>query len=121
MTCGRGLDVSMITTLSARMRRRCTSSAGNACRLQNQRPADRSRASSGAAELLPGRRYGPRVADQRGALGAPDVDAELERVGADDRGDIAVAQTRLDLSAVQRQVSGAIASHAFGGVESRRE
>ena len=31
----------MITTLSARIRRRCTSSAGKACRLQNQRPADR--------------------------------------------------------------------------------
>src|SRR5438477_83178 len=40
MTWGRGCDVSMITTLSAEMRLRCTSSAGNACRLQNHRFAD---------------------------------------------------------------------------------
>ena len=83
--------------------------------------AHRPRPSSRAAQLLPGRRDGPRVADQHRALQAPDVDAQLERVGADDRGDVAVAQTRLDLAPVQRQVSGAIASHSLRGVESRRE
>src|SRR5207249_10627029 len=57
--------------------------------------AHRPRPSYRAAQLLPVRRDGPRLADQHRALQAPDVDAQLERVGADDRGHVAVALTLL--------------------------
>src|SRR5437773_2679012 len=90
MTCGRGFDVSMITTLSARIRRRCTSSAGNACRLHKHR-----------------------------ALQAADVDAELERVGAHHARDLSVPQAGLDLAPVKREIAGAISAHPFRRVEPR--
>src|SRR5207247_7926505 len=52
---------------------------------------------------------------------APDVDAQLERVRADDARDLAVAEPGLDLAPVEREVAGAVAAHAPRRVEARRK
>ena len=90
-------------------------------RARRDEHADRAGPPPRPAQLLPGGRDGPRVADEDRGLQAADVDAQLERVGADDAGDLAAAQAGLDLPPVQGQVAGAVAAHALGGVEPRRE
>ena len=64
------------------------------------------------AELLPRRRDRARVAGQDRDVQAPDVDAELERIGRDDAEDLAVAQPSLDRPALRRQVAAAVAADA---------
>src|SRR5438045_3056231 len=102
MTCGRGCEVSMMITLSAAMRRRCISSAGT-------------------AGLLPRRCDRAGVAHEDRRLQSSDVDAQLERVGADHAGDGARAETGFDLPAMQGQVARAVAADALVRVEPRRE
>ena len=53
-----------------------------------------------------------RVAGQDRHVEAPDVDAELERVGGDDAEDLAVAQPVLDRPPLGRQVAAAVAADA---------
>ena len=53
-------------------------------------------AASGAARLLPGRRHRSRVAGQHGRVEAPDVQAELEAIGAHDAQHRRVAQAGFD-------------------------
>src|SRR6267378_4348092 len=90
-------------------------------RARRHEDADGSRPSTGAAELLPGRRDRAWVTNEHRALQAPDVDAELERVRAHDGGDLSVAKPRLYLSPMQRQITGAVAAYAARGVEARIE
>src|SRR5207302_119805 len=80
--------------------------------------AHRARTPAGPPKLLPGRRDGAGVADEDGALEAPDVDAQLERVRAHDAGDLARAQARLDLASMQGQVARAVTAHPLVSVES---
>ena len=68
-------------------------------------------ASSGPAELLPGRRDRAGVAGQDRHVEAADVDAELEGVGADHAEDLAVAQPTLDRATLGGQVAAAVAAH----------
>ena len=86
----------------------------------NEHP-DRPGPASGAAQLLPRRGDGARIADQHRALQAADVDSELERVGAHHGCDLSAAQPCFYLSPVQRQVAGAVAAHALRRVEARRQ
>src|SRR4029077_6331917 len=85
------------------------------------KPSPPTRPSPGSSELLPRGGDGSWISDENRGLQAADVDAQLEGVGADDRGDIAVAQAGLDLTTVQRQVAGTIPAHSLGGVEARGE
>jgi hypothetical protein len=85
---------------------------GRAARHQHRgRPA---RPAPGAARALPGGRDGARVARPSPHVERADVDAELERVGRDDRAHGALAQAALDLAPPLRQVAAAIAAHALG-------
>ena len=90
-------------------------------RARRDEHADRAGPAARAPQLLPGRRDGPRIADQHCALQASDVDAQLQRVGAHHASDVSVAKPRLDLAPVQGQVAGAIPAHAARGVEARIE
>src|SRR5438105_4349218 len=74
--------------------------------------ANRAGPASCAAELLPGRRDGARIAHQDCALQAADVDAQLERIRAHDACDVSAAQPRLYLASVQREVAGPVTAHA---------
>src|SRR5690348_3460442 len=64
----------------------------------------------GAADLLPRAGDRPRVAAKNGGIQVPDVDPQLERVGADDAAHRSVAQTVLDLAPLQREVPAPIAA-----------
>ena len=88
---------------------RCTDPAAR-CR----RPARRARcvAPPGATETLPGRRDAARIAVQHADIEAADIDAELQRRGADHAIDAAVTQAPLGLAALRRQVAAAIGEHA---------
>ena len=66
---------------------------------------------TGTTELLPGAGDGTRVARQDGDVEAPDIHAELQRVGADDPEDLAVAQALLDGAPLGWQVPAAVAPH----------
>ena len=66
-----------------------------------RRHIDRGRgttAPAGAADLLPGAGDRSGVTAENGGIEVPDVDPELERVGADHTADRSVAQTVLDLA-----------------------
>src|SRR6202521_4680464 len=69
-------------------------------------------------DLLPGAGDRPGVATENGRVQVPDVDAEFERIGADDATHRSVAQPVLDLAALQGQVSAAIAADRPGFAES---
>ena len=64
------------------------------------------------AHLLPGRGNGTRIARQHRHIEPADVDAELERIRADDAEQLAVAEPALDGPAFRGQVSAAIPAHA---------
>ena len=66
---------------------------------------------AGAADLLPGRGDGAGIAGEDGGVQPADVDAELQRVGADDAEHLAVAQAPLDGPPLRGQVAAAIAAH----------
>src|SRR5207302_2313444 len=86
-------------------------------RARRDEHADRAGPASCAAELLPGRRDGARIAHQDCALQAADVDAQLERIRAHDACDVSAAQPRLYLAAVQREVAAPVTAHASRRVE----
>src|SRR5207302_7139860 len=67
-------------------------------------------APAGAADLLPGARDRPRVTAENGGIQVPDVDPQLERIGADHATDRPVAQAVLDLATLQRQIPTAVAA-----------
>ena len=90
-------------------------------RARRDEHADRAGPASCAAELLPGRRDGARIAHQDCALQAADVDAQLERIRAHDACDVSAAQPRLYLASVQREVAGPVTAHAPRRVEARIE
>src|SRR5256885_16787204 len=60
-------------------------------------------APAGAADLLPGAGDRSRVPAENGGIEVPDVDSQLERVGANHATDRSVAQPVLDLAPLQRQ------------------
>src|SRR5690606_9778001 len=64
-----------------------------------------------ASRLLPSARHRARVAVQDAGLQLADIDAELQRVRADDPADLAAPQPALDLAPQLRQVSAAIAAN----------
>ena len=67
-------------------------------------------AAAGAAHLLPGRGHRSRVAGQHGRVEPPDVQAELEGVGAHDAQHRRVAQAGFDGPALRGQVAAAVAA-----------
>ena len=71
-------------------------------------------ATARAAPHLPQRRDRPRERHAHGRVERADVDAELERVGRDDREQVAVRQLRLELAALLRRVAGAVGRDAVG-------
>ena len=82
-----------------------------------RRHIDRGRGTTappGAADLLPGAGDRSGVTTENGGIEVPDVDPELERVGADHATDRSVAQTVLDLTPLQWQVSTPVAADRPG-------
>ena len=77
-------------------------------RRRSRRPA------AGAAGALPRRGNRARIPGHDRHVERADVDAELQRVGRDDRAHHAVAQAALDLAAAVRQVAAAIAADHVG-------
>ena len=69
-------------------------------------------AAAGAAHLLPCRGDRARVARKHRDVEAPDVHAQLERVGADDAQHLAVPEAALDRAPLGRQVAGPVAAQA---------
>ncbi len=72
------------------------------------------RAAAGAAGALPGGGDRARIAGHHRHVERADVDAQLERVGRDDRAHLPVAQPALDLAPPVRQVAAAIAADHVG-------
>src|ERR1700730_15397327 len=68
-------------------------------------------------DLLPGAGDRPRVATENDRVQVPDVDPELERIGADHATHRSVAQAVLDLAPLQRKISAAIAANRPGFAE----
>ena len=65
----------------------------------------------GAARLLPGAGNGAGIAAEHAGLQGPDVNTQLQRVGADHRLDVAVPQALLDLPAFGGQIAAPVAAH----------
>ena len=68
---------------------------------------------AGPARLLPGAGDRARIAVDDARLQLADVDAELQRVRADDAEDLAAAQAPLDLPPLLRQIAAAVAADRF--------
>ena len=77
---------------------------------RDQDPDADALAPAGPADLLPGRGDRARIAGEDRHVEPSDVDAELERVRADDPEDLAVAQPALDRAALRGQVAAAVAA-----------
>src|SRR5207302_11279224 len=67
-------------------------------------------APAGAADLLPGAGDRSGIPAENGGIEVPDVDSQLEGVGANHAADRSVAKTVLDLAPLQRQVPTAVAA-----------
>src|SRR5216684_5533299 len=73
------------------------------------------------SQLLPGGRDRSRIADQDRRLQAADIDPQLQRIGADDSGDISVAQPGLDLAPMEWEIPGAVATHPSRRIQAGRQ
>src|SRR2546425_13375263 len=67
-------------------------------------------APSSTPDLLPGAGDRPGVAAENRGIEVPDVDPQLERVGADHAADRSIAQAVLDLAPLQREVPTPVAA-----------
>src|SRR3954452_13960324 len=70
-------------------------------------------AATRTAHLLPGRRDRPRIAGQDCGVKTPDIDAQLERVGAHDAEHVTATQSSLDVASLSGQVAAAVAADAL--------
>src|SRR5690606_1924357 len=72
------------------------------------------RPATGTTRALEEARDGARIADEEADVETADVDAELERVRADEAEEISREQPALDLAALGRKIAGAVRLEAIG-------